>query len=263
MMMPPPPLHALSDAPGLTAPRAAAPDGGAAVMLSILIPMFNEAGTIRALLQRILDTPFAMPYEIILVDDRSTDDTLAVVRALQAANTGAHIRVITNPMNEGKGASIRRGFTSARGEFVIVQDGDLEYDPRQIPQLLQPLLEGHQGAVYGSRFLTAQGRPEGMAWLNYLANRLLTWLTNGLYRTRLTDMETCYKALRRCHLTQLELRSTRFEFEPEITAQLARSGIPIIEIPIGYRGRTAQEGKKIRLRDFFIAVWTLVRYRFR
>ncbi len=187
------------------------------------------------------------------------DYTYAIERALQDDMGKNRLKVVRNRVNKGKGASIRRGIKHARGDLVIVQDGDLEYDPSEIPSLVRPLLAGEADAVYGSRFLRQRGCPPGMAWANYIANRFLTWLTNCLYNTHLTDMETCYKVLRRDQFAQLHLRANRFEFEPEITAKLAKSGIKIFELPISYHGRTYQEGKKIRPKDLFIAIWTLVR----
>ena len=231
-----------------------------AVTLSIIIPTFNEERTIEELVRRVLAVRFAVPHELILVDDHSHDRTHGIERRLKDTVPGSSIRVLRNRVNKGKGACIRRGLKHARGEWVVVQDGDLEYDPRDLPRLLAPLLEGNAEAVYGSRFLRC-GRPAGMALANWLANRSLTWLTNVLYGTRLTDMETCYKIVRRDRLTGLNLRASRFEFEPEVTAKLAKRGVSIVEQPTNYDGRTHGEGKKIRAKDFFIAVWVLLWYR--
>jgi glycosyltransferase involved in cell wall biosynthesis len=228
--------------------------------LSIIIPTFNEERTIEHVVQRLLSTAFPIDYELVLVDDHSDDRTCAIERWLR--KTVGHVRllVLRNPVNQGKGACIRLGLQHATGELVIIQDGDLEYDPGDMPTLLSPLLEGKADVVYGSRFL-GRRRPHGMAWSAYLANRMLTWLTNRLYRLQLTDMETCYKLMTREQLQRLALRADRFEFEPEVTAKLSRRGLRILELPISYQGRTWGQGKKIRATDFFIALWTLLRYR--
>jgi len=228
--------------------------------LSIIIPAFNEERTIEELVRRILAVSFPLEYEVILVDDHSSDRTAEIGRRLIATAGAGKITVLRNRVNQGKGACIRQGLKHARGELVIVQDGDLEYDPSEIPSLLKPMLDHGAEAVYGSRFLIGR-RPAGMAWKNYLANRLLTWLTNALYGLRLTDMETCYKLMTRARLRSLRLRAKRFEFEPEVTAQLGRQGVDITEVPISYCGRSYLEGKKIRARDFLMALWTLLRYR--
>jgi glycosyltransferase involved in cell wall biosynthesis len=229
--------------------------------LSIIIPTFNEERTIEQLTHCIFATPFPVGYELVVVDDHSSDRTFAIERRLRQLLGGDRIKVLRNRTNKGKGACIRQGLKHATGDLVIVQDGDLEYDPSDIPTLLGPVLEGKVDVVYGSRFLR-RAWPSGMAWPNYLANRLLTWLTNRLYRLHLTDMETCYKLMRRELLKNLRVQANRFEFEPEITAKLSRCGIRIKETSISYHGRTPQEGKKIRAKDFFIAAWTLLRYRF-
>jgi len=228
--------------------------------LSIIIPMFNEERTIETLVRRILAVPFPIPYEVILVDDHSSDRTAEIARRLSGTVEGDRVRVLDNAINQGKGACIRQGVQRARGELVIVQDADLEYDPQEILSLLRPILEGRAEVVYGSRFRQHRW-PPGMAWPNWVANRLLTGLTNVLYRLQLTDMETCYKLLKREQLQALRLHAQRFEFEPEVTAQLGKRGIRIHEVPISYRGRTREEGKKIRAKDLAIAVWTLLRHR--
>ncbi len=161
----------------------------------------------------------------------------------------------------GKGAAIRQGLKHLTGDIVIVQDADNEYDPDEIPKLVEPILAGQADAVYGSRFKEAW-HPEGMGFLSWAANRTLTTLTNVLYRARLTDMETCYKAVRASLLDDIELRCNRFDFEPDITAQLLKRKIDILELPVTYLGRSAEDGKKIRARDFLQAVWVLLRDRF-
>lgn len=228
--------------------------------LSIIMPTFDEARTLEPLIRRILATPFPIDYEIILVDDHSTDGTLAIADAMRRSAEAGRIRVVRNRVNKGKGACIRQGLKHASGDLVIIQDADLEYEPADIPSLLPPILAGRADAVYGSRFLS-RGWPPGMAWPSYAANRALTVLTNLLYGARLTDMETCYKLLRRDQLRRLRLRASRFEFEPEVTARLLRRGGRIIELPIRYHGRSRQEGKKIKARDFVMAVWVLLAQR--
>ena len=228
--------------------------------LSMIVPTFNEEQTIERVIARVLATKFPAELELILVDDHSTDRTMAIERRLCERARGVSVKVIRSRTRRGKSACIRRGLKHATGDIVIVQDGDLEYDPRDIPKLLGPILDGHAQVSLGSRFL---GRwwPRGMGWLSFLANRFLTWLTNRLYGLRLTDVETCYKAIRRDQLRQLRFRGHRFEFDLELVAQLARRGARLAERPISYSGRTRREGKKVRARDFVLAVWTLLRER--
>lgn len=228
--------------------------------LSIIMPTFNEERTIEAVIRRLLAVRFPVDIELILVDDHSTDQTVAVERRLAGLMGDRRVTILRNRVNKGKGACIRQGLKHASGEWVTIQDADLEYDPQDLPALLAPLRAGEADAVYGSRFL-ARRWPRAMAWPNYAANRLLTALTNAVYGTRLTDMETCYKVLRRDVLRRLRLRAERFEFEPEVTAQLARLGCRIVERPIRYEGRTRQAGKKIRAKDFFIALRVLLMQR--
>ena len=228
--------------------------------LSIIIPTFNEERTVRRLIERILAVPFPVPYELVVVDDHSADRTFAIERELRGVLGGMRMALLRNRTNKGKGACIRQGLKHATGELVIVQDSDLEYDPGEIPKLLEPALRGQAQVVFGSRFRSRRW-PDGMALPNLVANRLLTWLANALYGVRLTDVMTCYKMVSRELLTRLKIRANRFEFECEITAKIAKAGVPILEVPISYRGRTAKEGKKIRAKDFFITSWTLLRYR--
>ncbi|MBI4354296.1 MAG: glycosyltransferase family 2 protein [Candidatus Omnitrophica bacterium] len=229
--------------------------------LSILIPTFNEEQTIERLLRRILETAFPIDYEVVIVDDHSTDHTYAIERRLRESVSRVPFKVLRNRVNKGKGACIRQGLKHATGDLVVIQDGDLEYDPRQIPRLLQPILDGNADIVCGSRFLKRRW-PEGMGWASWCANRVLTGMTNVLYGLRVTDLETCYKVMKREQLTALRLRCNRFEFEPEAMAKLAKQGRRIVDAPITYHGRSRREGKKIRAKDFFIACWTLLRYRF-
>lgn len=229
--------------------------------LSIIVPAFNESKTIAELLRRILAVPFPMTYEIVVVDDCSKDDVSSVVESLVRECGVDKIRLMRNETNQGKGFSVVRGFQSAVGEIVVVQDADFEYDPSELPRLLKPLLEGQTEVVYGSRFLR-QKRPEGMAFPNYLANVVLTWFTNILFGIHITDMETCYKLVRKDLALSLNLSAKRFDFEPEITSKLALRRKTILELPISYKGRTAGEGKKIKARDFFIAIMVLLKHRF-
>jgi len=229
--------------------------------LSIIIPAYNEAPTIREIVRRVMQVPFGTDFEIIIVDDHSRDKTGEILRALKVEDTTGRIRVLSNEVNRGKGHSIQRGLEVASGEVVVVQDADFEYDPAELPGLLEPILKGGAAVVYGSRFLKAR-RPEGMALPNYIANVFLTGVTNLLYGCRLTDMETCYKLVRMDLIRSLGLRADRFDFEPEITTKLVKKGLRIKEMPISYSGRSASEGKKIKARDFFIALKVLFRNRF-
>ena len=227
--------------------------------ISIIIPVYNEAPTLRQLVEKILAVDFKIDYEIIIVDDHSGDCTPEIARALGQESAGK-VKIMRNQVNQGKGYSIQRGFSQATGDIVVVQDADFEYDPGEIPRLLQPLLEGKTDVVYGSRFLN-RGRPDGMAFPNYIANKFLTWLTNALYGCKLTDMETCYKLVKREILESLNLTARRFDFEPEISSKLTLKGIAIMELPITYHGRTAAQGKKIKARDFFMAIEVLLKNR--
>jgi len=229
--------------------------------LSIVIPAYNEAKTIRRLVEKIMMVNFPIENEIIIVDDYSRDRTYRVARILNKRDLSNRIRLFRNERNRGKGYCIRRGFENARGNILVVQDADFEYDPREIPRLLEPILNGKADVVYGSRFLGAK-RPEGMGLPSWMANRVLTGLTNALFGSKLTDMETCYKLLRKDVLEGIRLRAERFDFEPEITTKILKKKYAILELPIPYRGRSAAEGKKIKARDFFIALWVLWSQRF-
>ena len=228
--------------------------------LSIIIPAYNEAHTLRKLVEKILAVSFPISFEIILVDDHSQDRTFKIATLLDRKVASGRIRVFRNEVNRGKGYSILRGLEQAQGDVIVVQDADFEYDPSELPRLLEPILKGEAEVVYGSRFL-GSGIPRGMAVPNYIANRFLTWTTNCLFRTRLTDMETCYKIMPRDLMRSLGLSARRFDFEPEITAKLAKRGAKITELPITYSGRTASEGKKIKARDFFWALHVLFKNR--
>jgi len=223
--------------------------------LTVLIPIYNEIHTIREILKRVQDTGLA--DEILLVDDGSTDGTRDILDEL---NGQGAIRVILHKKNQGKGAAVRTGIKNATGDVLLIQDADLEYDPRDYPALLKPLEEGVADVVYGSRFLGAPRRV-AMFW-HMVANKLLTLITNILYNTILTDMETGYKVFRREVIAEIPLHAKRFEFEPEFTAKILKRGVRIFEVPISFNPRNYNEGKKIGLSDAFEAVWALIKYRF-
>ncbi|MFA5148026.1 MAG: glycosyltransferase family 2 protein [Candidatus Omnitrophota bacterium] len=229
--------------------------------LSIIIPIYNEQDTVADVLGRIGAVRFPIEYEIILVDDASRDTTyeaaLSAQKALGTAAPAAQVRIFRNPVNRGKGYSIRKGISESSGDIIIVQDADTEYDPGEIPRVIWPIIDGAEKVVYGSRFLGVK-RPDGMALPNFVANKALTFLTNLLFGLRITDMETCYKAYRADIIKKMELKANRFTFEPEVTAQAAKLGVRIKEVPISYSGRSAEQGKKIKSKDFFYAIGTLL-----
>jgi glycosyltransferase involved in cell wall biosynthesis len=230
-------------------------------LLSILVPVYNEEDLIAASLARVLAAPLppGMTSEIIVVNDGSTDATAAVLAEFAASHQG--IRVITHAVNSGKGSAIRTGLQAATGEFGIIQDADLEYDPAEFPKLLGPLVRNLADVVYGSRFLVSGERRVLYFW-HALANWLLTTFCNMAADLNLTDMETCYKAFRVSLAQSIPIRSNRFGFEPEITIKFAKRGVAIYEVPINYHGRTYEEGKKIGLSDAFEALWVIVRFAF-
>ncbi len=230
------------------------------IMLTVVIPAFNEIATIDKILSAVREVP--VEKEIIVVDDCSTDGTREQLSAL--AESDGFLRVFYHDINQGKGAALRTGFAQAQGRFVIVQDADLEYDPAEYPQLLQPLLTGRADAVFGSRF-THNGRKRKRPTWHMLGNSFLTWLSNLFTNLNLSDMETCFKAFRREIIQDIRLVENGFGIEPEITAKLAAyrcQGTPlrIQEVGISYRGRSYQEGKKIGWRDGLHAMWCIVRY---
>jgi len=218
------------------------------------MPVYNERQTLPEILTRVRAVD--LRKEIVVVDDGSTDGTRDL---LMEEGKKGDLKIVYHQANQGKGAAVRTGLEHASGDFIIIQDADLEYDPCDYPKLLQPLLEGQAQVVYGSRFL---GSGETMFFLQALGNRLLTLLTNVLYGTALSDMETCYKAFRAEVIQSIPLRSWRFELEPEITAKLLKRGYHIHEVPISYQGREYHEGKKLTWRDGITALWTLIKYRF-
>jgi glycosyltransferase involved in cell wall biosynthesis len=223
--------------------------------LSIIIPVYNEAGHIEEILRRVKATQMA--FEIIVVDDGSQDGTRDLLKNLDGRDK---VRVILHEKNRGKGAAVRTGMDAARGDILLIQDADLEYDPRDYPSLLRPIEEGIADVVYGSRFLGGPRRV-AMYW-HMVANYLLTFMTNILYNTILTDMETGYKVFRRQVIEGMPLRSRRFDFEPEFTAKVLKRKYRIFEVAISFNPRDYSEGKKIGLKDAFAAVWTLLKYRF-
>jgi glycosyltransferase involved in cell wall biosynthesis len=224
--------------------------------ISIVIPAYNEAKTIREIVRRVLATQ--VPNEIVIVDDGSVDGTRDILAELAEQHT--QLRVILHERNQGKGAAVVTGIRQAAGDVILIQDADLEYDPRDYPALLKPIEENVADVVYGSRFLGAPRRPT-MFW-HMIANKLLTLMTNILYDNILTDMETGYKVFRREVVQDLTIHARRFDFEPEFTAKILKRKVRIFEVPITFNPRSYDEGKKIKLQDAFVAVWTLVKYRF-
>jgi glycosyltransferase involved in cell wall biosynthesis len=225
--------------------------------LTVVIPVYNERETLKEIVQQVLDTK--LPYEIILVDDGSTDGTRELYPEIEALDST--IRIILHERNMGKGGALRTGFDAAQGEIIIIQDADLEYDPRDYPALLRPIEEGKAAVVYGSRF--RGGPTKTMFFLNMLGNKFITLVANVLYNTILTDVETCYKVFRADVIKGIPLRARGFEFEPEVTAKVLKRGHRIYEVPISYNGREYEEGKKIQpWKDGPIAVWCLVKYKF-
>ena len=265
-------------------------------MLSIVIPIYNEVASLKELLQQVASVEIGMKKELILVDDFSTDGTRDILKEIETiqADSGEIHRYISTPqtppnenaasdsdaptpdspaentseisakvfyheVNKGKGATLRTGFQHITGEITLIQDADLEYDPKDYPKLLQPILTGEADVVYGSRFM--EGRQTGLL-RSYLANQFLTTLANIVNGTRLTDMETCYKVIRTSILKEISLYSDRFGFEPEITAKLARRKCKIVEVPISYRGRDYHEGKTVSWKDGVAAIFHILRFRF-
>jgi len=241
------------------------------VKISILIPVYNEQATLRELLRRVravdlsfdavqsvyAPTPLQIEKEIVVVDDGSSDGSQAILR--QEAQQGDLV-VVFHKQNQGKGAAVRTAIRSATGDVLLIQDADLEYDPRDLPNVLLPIIEGRADVVYGSRFLG--GPRKAMLFWHMIANKLITLMTNLLYDAILSDVETCYKAFRADVIKTIPLRARRFEIEPEITAKVLKRGYRIYEVPISYTGREYEEGKKIGMKDAFEAVAALLRYRF-
>ena len=227
-------------------------------LLSIIVPVYNEARTIRQVVDRLLAIDLPLPREILVIDDGSTDGTREVLDA--GSREGLAFRVIQAERNAGKGSAIRRGLREARGSIVAIQDADLELDPQQLAGLVAPILTGDAEVVYGSRFLHGQA---GAPLVTFAANRFLTGVTNVLFRSALTDMETCYKIMRTDIARSLHLTASRFDIEPEITVRLLRGGHRIIELPVRFDARSRAQGKKIGWRDGVRALHLLVTERFR
>jgi glycosyltransferase involved in cell wall biosynthesis len=226
------------------------------VTLSVVMPVYNEAQTITRVIERVLKAPVELSREIIVVDDASTDGTWELLQGLPFGE----IRLLRHDVNQGKGAAIKTGVAHATGDIVLIQDADLEYDPRDYPLLLEPILEDQADVVFGNRF---HGGPHRVLYFwHYAANRGLTLLTNLLTGLNVTDMEVGYKVFRRDVLSRLTLESNRFGFEPEVTVKVARLGCRVYEVPIRYYGRTYEEGKKITWRDGVAALFHILRYRF-
>lgn len=221
--------------------------------LSVIMPVYNEVGTVEECLKRVLDSPYIK--EVIMVDDGSTDGSKHVLSKIK----DKRVRVFHHPENFGKGAAIKTALPQTSGQYIIIQDSDLEYDPQDFDKLLEPVKNGLAEVVYGSRFM---GKVRHRYYLHSLANYFLSLTTNILYGTSLTDMETCYKLIKRDLIINIPLKSRRFEFEPEVTTKLLKKGIRIHEVPISYKGRDYKGGKKITWTDGLVAVWTLIKYRF-
>ena len=223
--------------------------------ITVVIPTYNEEETIREIVRRVQATK--IPNEIIIVDDGSQDGTRQILTEMNGKD---NIKVYLHEKNSGKGSALRTGFNYASGDVIIIQDADLEYDPREYPNLLKPIEEGLADVVYGSRFLGAARRP--ILYWNMIANKILTFMTNILYNNILSDMETGYKVFRRDVVEGMPLHARRFDFEPEFTAKILKSKVKIVEVPIAFYPRDYSQGKKIHASDAFVAVWTLIKYRF-
>jgi len=223
-------------------------------LLSVVMPAYNERDTIEEIIRRVLAVPIRI--ELVVVDDASIDGTRDILQALASSLS---FKLLLQPYNRGKGAALRRGFAEVTGDIVVIQDADLEYSPEEYPDLIELICSGRADVVYGSRFI---GRHRVFLFTHFLGNRVLTGLTNMLYNTMLTDMETCFKAMRIEVLRSMTLRSERFGIEPELTAKIFKRGYRVYEVPITYDGRGYEDGKKITWKDGVVAVWTLLKYRF-
>ena len=223
-------------------------------LLTVVMPVYNELATVEEVVRRVLALPLRV--QLVVVDDCSTDGTGDLLARLR---NELDFTLLRQPVNQGKGAALRLGFAHVAGDLVVIQDADLEYSPEELPGLIELICDGRADVVYGSRFL---GRHRVFLFTHYLGNRLLTTLTNVLYNTMLTDMETCYKVMRAEVLRSMTLQSNGFGIEPELTAKIFKRRLRVYEVPISYDGRGYDEGKKIGWRDGVVAVWILIKYRF-
>ena len=226
--------------------------------LSVVIPVYNEIDTIDEVLKEVREVDVGMEKEIVLIDDCSTDGTRERLREIEKEEAENSVKVFYHEKNRGKGAALRTGFQHVTGDITLIQDADLEYNPREYPKLLEPILDGRADVVYGSRFL---GSPHRVLFWNYMANRFLTFLSNIFTNLNLTDMETCYKVFKTSLLKDIPLKCDRFGFEPEITAKIAKRKYRIHETPISYSGRVHSEGKKINWKDGVAALFHIIRFR--
>jgi glycosyltransferase involved in cell wall biosynthesis len=223
-------------------------------LLSVVMPVYNERSTVEEIVRRVVAVPLRI--QLVVVDDGSSDGTREILARLQEE---LGFTLVLQPRNAGKGAALRRGFEEVAGDLVVIQDADLEYSPEELPSLIELICQGRADVVYGSRFL---GRHRVFMFSHYVGNRIVTMLTNVLYNTMLTDMETCYKVMRTEVLRSFALHSDGFGIEPELTAKIFKRGYRVYEVPITYDGRGYEQGKKITWRDGLVALWVLVRYRF-
>jgi len=236
-----------------------ASNGAGRPLVSVVVPVYNEEQTVGQVVEELLELPLRL--EVLLVDDGSTDGSPGELARLAA--TYSQVNVLTQPANRGKGAAVRRGIDSSHGDFLLIQDADLEYSPSDIPTLIDPLLSGKADAVFGTRLRGGAHPQRAHLFWHYAGNRFLTLLTNVLYNTTISDMEVGYKAFRGELVRGLELVSDDFRIEPELTAKICKGGFRVYEVPISYYGRNYDEGKKISWRDGLPAIWALVKYRFR
>jgi glycosyltransferase involved in cell wall biosynthesis len=232
------------------------------MMLSVVIPVYNERETLRTLITRVLDSPIELDLELVLVDDCSNDGTRDLYPEIEKDFADFNLRIFQHAENQGKGAAVRTGFQHVTGDFVVIQDADLEYDPNDYPKLLKPLLDGRADAVYGSRFVGGAEHRVLYFW-HYLGNKFLTLVSNAFTNLNLTDMETCYKCFKREVIQGITIKSNRFGIEPEITAKVARGKWRIYEVGISYSGRSYEEGKKITWRDGVRALYSILKFAFR
>lgn len=223
------------------------------MLLSVIIPVYNEKNTINILIEKVQKVD--LEKEIIIVDDYSTDGTREILNNIQDEK----IKILYHEYNQGKGAALRTGFKHISGDYVVIQDADLEYDPEEYHVLLEPFLKFDADVVYGSRF---KGNTRAMFFWHYLGNKFLSFITNILYNTTITDMETCYKMFKKEVIESIKIDSNRFDFEPEITAKVLKRNYKIFEVPISYNGRDYYEGKKITWRDGFVALYKLIKFKF-